>query len=504
MNNIDITKIDVGGQALARYKDLDYEVWFALAEFIDNSLHAFLIQENEENSKCQVVISHNEDELNIFDNAGGIPVDQFNRLLSIGQKKDAAEKQLSKFGMGMKTAGIWLADFLLIETKSTESLDCYRISVDIGELRKGNEEYVSILKCVPSSSLNGYTKITLSKLHRNITRRTLSKTKESIGSIYKRYIEQNLLEVRWNDEAIVPLQFELMHDANGVRRMDFSIEITDAITGAKKHANGWVGELAVGNGAKAGFYVYQHDRQIHGYPDNTFKPSTIFGNERGSNTLVNQRLVGEINMEDFDVAHTKNKILFTGNDKDMFEEDLRKKCNTIIKLAQQTGNRSKSAKENEQTSSIAASKSEITDWMSNNSSLNISPYKIVKESAQEESKKIIHSPINDNKIKWIDQSIKMDNLEFEIDIYNITSDNMFYMHTNFILESQILEIYVNQRHTYVSYIMAKSTSDYTDFVINCIIDGIIEHLSDSNTTTDDRFWIKSCLLKNFEQWRRNG
>ena len=39
MENTEITKIDVGGQALARYKDLDYEVWFALAEFIDNSLH---------------------------------------------------------------------------------------------------------------------------------------------------------------------------------------------------------------------------------------------------------------------------------------------------------------------------------------------------------------------------------------------------------------------------------------------------------------------------------
>jgi hypothetical protein len=504
MENTEITKIDVGGQALARYKDLDYEVWFALAEFIDNSLHAFLIQPNRGESLCQVVISHNEDELNIFDNAGGIPVDQFNRLLSIGQKKDTAEKQLSKFGMGMKTAGIWLADSLVIETKYLDSTECYSISIDIGELRLGNEQYVTIEKCVPSSSLSGYTKITLSKLHRNITRRTLSKTKESIGSIYKRYIEQGLLEVKWNDESIIPLHLELMHDANGIRRMDFSIEIVDINTGEKKNAYGWVGELAVGNGAKAGFYVYQHDRQIHGYPDNTYKPSTIFGNERGSNTLVNQRLIGEINMEDFDVAHTKNKILFTGNDKELFEEELRKKCNTIIKLAQQTGNRSKNAKENEQSSSISASKSEITDWMSNNSSLNISPYKIVKQFAQEESKKIIDSPIDDNKIKWIDQSIKMDNLEFEIDIFNITSDNMFYMQTNFRLDTQILEIYINQRHTYVSYIMAKSTSDYTDFVINCIIDGIIEHLSDSNTTTEDRFWTKSCLLKNFEQWRRNG
>ena len=43
-------------------------------------------------------------------NAGGIHEDDFPRLVSIGKTKESADLQLSMYGMGMKTAALWMGD----------------------------------------------------------------------------------------------------------------------------------------------------------------------------------------------------------------------------------------------------------------------------------------------------------------------------------------------------------------------------------------------------------
>ena len=41
------------------------------------------------------------------------------KTLTLGRPKEKAKNQLSEFGMGMKTAGIWLGNKIEIETKVT-------------------------------------------------------------------------------------------------------------------------------------------------------------------------------------------------------------------------------------------------------------------------------------------------------------------------------------------------------------------------------------------------
>ena len=67
---------------------------------------------------------------------------------------------------------------------------------------------------------------------------------------------------------------------------------------------GWVGILAKGSRAAAGFSILQADRVVRGWPD-AWRPSSLYGQLQGSNDLVNQRLVGEIHLDGFDVSHTK-------------------------------------------------------------------------------------------------------------------------------------------------------------------------------------------------------
>ena len=62
---------------------------------------------------------------------------------------------------------------------------------------------------------------------------------------------------------------------------------------------------------------------VRGRPD-AWRPSSLYGQIQGSNDLVNQRLVGEIHLDGFDVSHTKDNILWRDNQEDEVEEQLRK------------------------------------------------------------------------------------------------------------------------------------------------------------------------------------
>src|SRR5207237_6117621 len=92
-----------------------------------------------------------------------------------------------------------------------------------------------------------------------------------------------------------------------------------------KRVYGWVGILAKGSRAKAGFSVLHSDRVVKGWPD-AWRPESLYGQIQGSNDLVNQRLVGEIHLDAFDVSHTKDDILWVGDDEEKVEKELLKRC----------------------------------------------------------------------------------------------------------------------------------------------------------------------------------
>ena len=99
---------------------------------------------------------------------------------------------------------------------------------------------------------------------------------------------------------------------------DFKKEFDFKLDG--KRVFGWVGILPQGSGRpKAGFAIVRRKRVIQGQPT-AWRPSTIYGQERGSNDLINQRIFGEINLDDFLVTHTKNAILWR-DDEEQFVED---------------------------------------------------------------------------------------------------------------------------------------------------------------------------------------
>ncbi|PXA80765.1 hypothetical protein DMC25_21020 [Caulobacter sp. D4A] len=99
----------------------------------------------------------------------------------------------------------------------------------------------------------------------------------------------------------------------------------DGLEVGGKTITGWVGVLRKGGRKFGGFSLFQNGRQIQGFP-NAWKPRSIFGgvDDEGANNLVAQRLTGVLNLDGFEVSHTKDAILFQGDEEEELETKLAK------------------------------------------------------------------------------------------------------------------------------------------------------------------------------------
>jgi len=85
-------KLKYDGSIVSRYKDLNYKLWYAIAEFVDNSTQSYFDNESEinkvKNEKLDVsIILENGKSLTIIDNAFGMDDQDLKDLLILGRKK---------------------------------------------------------------------------------------------------------------------------------------------------------------------------------------------------------------------------------------------------------------------------------------------------------------------------------------------------------------------------------------------------------------------------------
>jgi hypothetical protein len=112
---------------------------------------------------------------------------------------------------------------------------------------------------------------------------------------------------------------------------DYYKELDFAIASGRR-VRGWVAVLEKGSRAKAGFSILHSDRVVQGWPA-AWRPEAIFGQPGGSNDLINQRLIGEIRLDDFDVTHTKDGIVWgTGEDEEV-EDGIKERVTDLIERA---------------------------------------------------------------------------------------------------------------------------------------------------------------------------
>lgn len=330
-------QLELGLDVIRSYKRLSYTPWHALAEFVDNSTQSFFSNREaltrafqNEGSGLEVSIVYDREDggvLRIADNAMGMSLQELEYALHVGARPEDTSGR-SQFGMGMKTAACWIGNEWSVRTKKLgESVEHY-ILIDVERVAEGYNElpHEEIADKDPN---HHYTVIEVIKHNRLFHGRTLGKIRQFLGSMYRQDLRAETLQLIWQAE---PLEWQDSDDQFLKAKDGSRYKKTFDFTVNEKRVNGWVGILDRGSRAKAGFSILHANRVVRGWPD-SWRPESVYGQLQGSNDLVNQRLIGEIHLDHFEVSHTKDDILWLGTEEDEVQDQLKKLCADYISVA---------------------------------------------------------------------------------------------------------------------------------------------------------------------------
>jgi hypothetical protein len=301
---------------------------------VDNSLESYKTNRkvlarafDRERSNLTVRIDYKRlaREVRIEDNAMGMSLADLRHAMHIGAPP-VATTGLARYGMGLKTAASWFGDQWTITTSRLGDPHRYTLTVDVEKVAEANNE-LSVIEDAASPD-DHYTVLTIKKLNKPIAARTQGKVKQYLSSIYREDLNRDLTlwcfeqKLGWDEQ-----QFEIRKDASGrLLKKRFRFKVNDNIV------KGWAGILKEASRAKAGFTIVHAGRVLKGWPD-AWRPEEIYGQVQGSNDVVNQRLVGEVHLDDFEVSHTKDNILWFGNEESLVGERLAAECANLISIA---------------------------------------------------------------------------------------------------------------------------------------------------------------------------
>ena len=330
-------KVSIGPEIISSYKRLSYTAWHALAEFVDNSIQSYFNNSSrldrlysKSRRPLTVRITYrqtNAGRLTIRDNAMGMSGKELKNALRIG-RPPMDTSGLSEFGMGLKTAACWFGNRWKVRTKKLGLKKGHSILFDVQEVAAGNLDLHHSTFSAPTNE--HYTTIEIANLNRILYGQGIAKVKRFLSSMYRAKFRERSLALFFNSQRlnwVSPTDDGNVHVSQGKechQTFDFSIN--------GKPVSGWIAVMERGSRSSAGLTIIRRGRVIKGWPD-SWRPQAIYGQFEGSNDLVNQRLVGEVNLDAFGVSHTKDDILWEGNEETLLDRKLAKVAEPFVAIA---------------------------------------------------------------------------------------------------------------------------------------------------------------------------
>lgn len=326
MERVSTVNIRPGVNVLSVLPHLNYKAWFALAEFVDNSIQSSidhrkqLLQAEGNGFRLRVDIEFrsNENMIVIRDNAAGIASTDYRRAFRPAEIPPDASG-LSEFGMGMKSAACWFAPNWSVRSTALGESTERTVIFDIEQIVHDSVEELRVISSEVAAGKH-YTEIRLERIRKFPRGKTIQKIKDHLASIYRVYIRDGALELFVDDEPMrydepAILKAPSFRDASGPViewKKDIDIDLGDG-----RSATGFVAIRETANTKLAGLALFRRKRLVLGSADEGYRPEDIFGRP---NTYPYQRIFGEIHLRGFSVSHTKDGVKWEESEEEFLRQ----------------------------------------------------------------------------------------------------------------------------------------------------------------------------------------
>lgn len=353
----DVVDLRPSVESLNQFKAAGYKEWWALAEFVDNSISSYEVNQarlrehhgTDYKLNVEITVDEVRNVIIISDNAAGIAASDMQRAFTSGTPPLAKNRvSLSRFGLGMKAAGVWFGDRIEVETHALDEDRVKMVAIDLEEINRTGTPTVRPTY-FPGGRRPIGTTVTLSKLTKQIpvTWRpggTLPVIEEYLSSIYRGYLRSNAINI-----SIRTIRSEQSAEAHDVRHLTFpqveflsapvwsdpdgpavdwlkSFEFEISIGGISGVIRGTACLRAEGSYQNTGLVLVWRGKVIKGASagrdvregsDPPYKPHKLF---KATNSAISLRLLAEVDVSVFETTTRKDDLTWTTGEEDKFIE----------------------------------------------------------------------------------------------------------------------------------------------------------------------------------------
>lgn len=315
--------IQIGQQMYDTFSSLPNTLAHALADFVDNAVQSYLdtrdqICKFDPSYRLRIDIDVHWDKFNkaqtitVRDNAGGIDYEHYQTAFMPAIRPERNEG-LHEFGMGLKTAALWLGNTYSVTTKSYKETTERKITFNLKQVIDDNLLSLPIHTTIIEDSTH-YTEIHITNLTDNAPKHnTMYKCKEELASIYRKFLRNNEIEIYVNGDKVQYIEREVLNAPYCKDKDGESIDwkFSGEIKLFQYKAQYTVGLLRTMSSEKYnGIVLMRRGRVIIGAEDHQQYYFKELCGQTGS--PLYKRFFAEIELEGFKVSFNKNSI----NDKE--------------------------------------------------------------------------------------------------------------------------------------------------------------------------------------------
>ena len=287
--------------------------------------------------------------------------------------------------------------------------------------------------------------------------------------LFRADIEKGVMELYWNGDQLHPAPIVPLVTEEDNKKTTWKKEISFEVDGLP--VTGWICILGEGQRGRehAGFDLYRRGRVILGRPLG-YRPQSIFGEAR--NDLLNQRLYGQLNLDDFPVNHLKDDFLWDGREDD-FQQKLRDKALDYIDFARRY--RPTKAKTGAPSSlSLPVPTRRWRARLSDEEMVEQLEVVEIMEVPDEPDPAFVEAKAARLRAQKIEPRIvEVGSRTFRIyHPENMPDGDPYYFRQS--AADNAIDIFINDNHPFVAA-KASDESSYVMFVRMCIMDAIVEH-----------------------------